>query len=268
MTKYECDECGQVFISGGKLGAHISINHRPGPRKHEVSSETLLKEIRRLEEYLGHPPTAKEMHKFGRYSARVCQNRFGSWNKALSIAGCTINHKINISDEELGEEIDRLVTKLNRPPSSVEMREIGLFSLSVYLDRYGTWENALIEAGYEKPRSYKYNTRSIYGRFRIFGDNWAEQREKAIERDGSRCATPGCDISRAKHLEIYNRDIHVHHLVPRIEFWSDEEGFDSQSANAIENLVTVCEVHHPTWEKIAPLRYPILKSKSPDRFRS
>lgn len=80
-----------------------------------------------------------------------------------------------------------------------------------------------------------------------FGDNWDEQRAKALERDGERCQ--GCGVSPE---DLHYGYLLVHHIKPRKEFYSDGE-FNEQEANKLSNLVTLCLSCHGPWEGV-PLR--------------
>lgn len=53
------------------------------------------------------------------------------------------------SDEELKEELRALDAELGRPPRLRDMRDHGLHSVDVYKERFGTWVDALLEAGIE-----------------------------------------------------------------------------------------------------------------------
>ena len=82
------------------------------------------------------------------------------------------------------------------------------------------------------------NPRWKGGKKNFYGSNWQEQRRKAIQRDNERCVDCGSV-----------EDLHVHHIIPIKEF--DE---DYESANDLDNLVTLCRGCHNKWEKITPLK--------------
>jgi hypothetical protein len=78
--------------------------------------------------------------KHGRYGATTFNSRFGGWNKALTAAGLTTSHEINIPDERLFENIFILWqhygkqprrTQLSSPPSTI--------SQGPYNRRFGSW---------------------------------------------------------------------------------------------------------------------------------
>jgi len=82
------------------------------------------------------------------------------------------------------------------------------------------------------------------GRFEYYGPNWPEQREKTLERDNYQCQE--CDMTRDKHYQNYDEDLHVHHKVPRRQVIDEEEPTieEFELANSLDNLVTVCKSCH------------------------
>lgn len=69
-------------------------------------------------------------------------------------------------------------------------------------------------------------------RHRVYGPNWEEQREAALERDGYECIRCGGDD-----------DLNVHHKVPLRNFDRDKPRWHER-ANALDNLVTLCRSCH------------------------
>lgn len=85
---------------------------------------------------------------------------------------------------------------------------------------------------------------------RVFsrGPNWAAQRELALARDGRACRQCGA-------VEQPGRPLQVHHVRPYSAF--GEPGRDSvdwQSANALDNLVTLCSTCHHLAEQAVAVR--------------
>lgn len=103
------------------------------------------------------------------------------------------------------------------------------------------------------PDHYNWKDQSIRER-RRYGDNWNEQRQKALERDDYSCQTPGCEWTQEGHREAFTRGLHVHHIRPLRAFYEEGSEIDFERANRLENLVTVCAEHHFLWERVAPLR--------------
>ncbi len=83
------------------------------------------------------------------------------------------------------------------------------------------------------------------GTKRWYGTNWAEQREKALERDNYQCKS--CGMTQDEHEDAYGRDLAVHHLTPIREFRSDGN-LDAEAANTLDNLMTVCRGCHKQWD--------------------
>jgi hypothetical protein len=227
--------------------------------QHRVSKDALLDEIRRLATENGTPPTAAEMRSEGNFTVTIAQNRFGSWNEALEAAGYDPNNRYRISDAELLEEIHRLVDELGKAPTAQEMKSHGEFSHRPYFKRWDGWQAAIRAAGYEPvgrpsgPDNNNWKEEPAY-EWREYGDNWDEQRQKALERDNYICQTPGCKRTQETHREEFTGGLHVHHIQPLSAFAADESGVNFERANRLENLVTVCVKHHHLWERASPLR--------------
>jgi hypothetical protein len=69
-----------------------------------------------------------------------------------------------------------------------------------------------------------------------YGESWHSQRQKAIDRDDEQCVD--CGMTRDEHYDEYGADLEVHHKTP-IRTFSDTE-----EANKLSNLVTVCTNCH------------------------
>jgi DEAD/DEAH box helicase domain-containing protein len=71
-----------------------------------------------------------------------------------------------------------------------------------------------------------------------YGPNWQEQRQRVLERDGYRCRTCGAEGRSGQGL-------HVHHLRPFREYgYLPGRNEAYLSANALDNLVTLCPSCH------------------------
>lgn len=84
---------------------------------------------------------------------------------------------------------------------------------------------------------------------RYYGSNWQEQRVKAIIDDLGRCRV--CGMTDPEHRVEHGVSIHVHHIRPFGTFLNKETGrFDTERANRVDNLVTLCHSCHRRWEGI------------------
>jgi 5-methylcytosine-specific restriction endonuclease McrA len=223
----------------------------------KTSPQEVITAIRSLADELGRAPTAAEMEERGRYSTKVAQRRFSSWNAALREAGFEPHTKKDVPEEQLLEELTRLRDELGHVPSSTEVHEQGHFSVNLYFDRYGSWEQAVEAAGmeYRGPPSGQdhYLWKGGYGDI-SYGPNWYRQRKRALERDGFECQMPGCSIDRETHRERWDRDLNVHHITPLGTFIDADGVLDYERSNRLENLITLCQRHHMLWEEFAPLQ--------------
>ncbi len=222
-----------------------------------VSQVDLLDELRRLAQQLGHPSTSTEMRTQGAYSCKTYQNKFGSWNDALRQAGFKPHREAGVTKQDLLSEIHRLAEDLNRVPTVTEIKSIGMYSHRCYYDLFEGWEAAVRTAGYEPVGRvsgedhphWKEETESL-----PWAPNWSQQRQRALKRDGFQCRTLGCGVTREIHRERYEKDIHVHHIIPRRQFVDSEGNYDAEQANTLDNLVTFCLEHHQFWEQVSPLQ--------------
>jgi 5-methylcytosine-specific restriction endonuclease McrA len=90
------------------------------------------------------------------------------------------------------------------------------------------------------------------GAFYNYGNNWDTQRLKAIIRDQARCQ--GCGMTEPEHIGKYDRELNVHHIIPRRQYKTDNGGVNTEKANHLENLATLCNPCHKRWEAMSPLR--------------
>lgn len=155
------------------------------------------------------------MERHSDWSVVVAPRCFGSWNSALRRAGYEPQKQWNISNEQLHDEIGRLTDELGYVPSSIDMQDLGRFSVRFYRKRYGTWKQAVEAAGYEyrgHPSGPDHPIWEDENEDLSYGPNWCKQRKRALERDDFKCQIPGCSIDRETHREQWNRDLNVHHI--------------------------------------------------------
>jgi len=128
--------------------ADLSVNVRSG-----IPQSELISELRSLADTIGRAPTRREMDQQGQFDSSTYSHRFGTWNDALRAAGINPATIVNIPEDELKAELQRLADELNRPPTRDEMQEYGKFGHSVYSHRFGTWTDAVIEAGFNPQKT-------------------------------------------------------------------------------------------------------------------
>lgn len=227
------------------------------PSKRNVSKSTLIDELQRLYQRFERPPTAGEMNDHGAYTCSTFQNKFGSWNDALRRAGFELHREAGVTRQDLLDEIHRLVEELGRVPTVTEIKSRGTNSHRCYYDRFEGWAAAVQAAGYE-PVGRASGEDHPYWKDEVeslpWAPNWSQQRQCALERDDFECQTPGCSVTREIHRERHEKDLHVHHVIPRRQFVNSDGNYDAERANALDSLVALCREHHQFWERMTPLQ--------------
>lgn len=134
---------------GSWQAAVAAAGFEPNRPSGAIDTDALLAELTRLADELDRAPTATQMKTDGEYSASVYIDRFGSWNAALEAAGLDRNKRGRISDTELLDELTRLGEEFGGPPSAQQMAEQGAYNPSLYASRFGSWNQALVEADFD-----------------------------------------------------------------------------------------------------------------------
>lgn len=141
---YECEICERVFDSSKGRGIHRANAHTE-----EEIRDVLIAELQRLADQLNHPPGLRDMTQHGAHSSKTYQKKFGSWNNALKAAGLGINAETNIDKSDLIDELRRLADELGRTPTSRDMADRGKYGTATYAHKFGSWNDAVQEAGLE-----------------------------------------------------------------------------------------------------------------------
>lgn len=81
------------------------------------------------------------------------------------------------------------------------------------------------------------------GAINYYGEDWDNQRKYARQRDNHLCQH--CGLKAEKHISEFGQTLHVHHIIPFKYF-----GFENhETANKLNNLVTLCSSCHKSHEK-------------------
>lgn len=148
LTPHSATTCKEKFGSWRKTLQATGLDPNENGQQ-EYSDEELIDEMQRLDDELGHTPSSSEMDDEGRYSAGVYQHRFDSWKDALDAADLDTETagRQKYSNDELLQEIRRIADELDRPPRATDMENRGNISPATFINRFGSWENALEKAG-------------------------------------------------------------------------------------------------------------------------
>ena len=210
-----------------------------------ATDEELLEDLRRSAKALGRGTiTRAEYEQVGKGNPSTFHRRFGSWPKALSLAGLQPSRsKIGITDDELFENIKSLWISFGRQPRYNEVRTpSSRFSAGTYERRFGTWSKALgrfvewvnadaqdqdqpIRSEAEKGEATS-TVQNVFAKRSTRREITDRQRFRILVRDGFRCKSCG-----ASPLVKSGIELHVDHILP----WS--KGGETTD----ENLESKCK---------------------------
>jgi len=200
------------------------------PHHRDTPDDELIGDLARVGAELGvSRVTIDQYNAHGRFHATTLTRRFGSWFKALEMAGLEKTRNLGITNEELFENLAGVWLRLGRQPryDDIEGKE-SRYSAGTYANRFGSWrksleafvawaneEDSLPDApSGTRAEGVKRSPRSA---------NW-KQRAQVLMRDGATCRLCG---ARPEH----GVRLHVDHLTP----WSDG------GETVLENLQILCE---------------------------
>lgn len=192
-----------------------------------VSDAELLSDLKSVASSLGkNAITAAEYNATGCYHSCTFLRRFGSWLKALDLAGLSRTRtEMNIPEEDLFDNIEQLWRHFGRQPRYHEVvKPLSRYSNATYAHRFGSFYKALeafvasVNGSVVDKRMGKgsHNPRSLNYRIRF----------QVLQRDGYRCCA--CGASPAKDPGVV---LHIDHIVP----------VSHGGSNELKNLQTLCE---------------------------
>lgn len=125
--------------------AGLETNHR-----NDVPDEELLEALRELDVELDRTPRFEDMAERGEFAPTTYVRRWGSWPEAKEAAGLDPETRTSrrIEREELIEALQELAGELGKPPTQIEMNDLGRYSHRPYYRAFGAWSDALRAAGF------------------------------------------------------------------------------------------------------------------------
>ena len=185
----------------------------------KYSEEELLNEIRRLADGRDPPSASTDLKERGNICQQTFVNHFGSWNEAVRAAGYEPNTPY--SCDELIEEINRLADG-DTPPTTAQMKNEGKYSTGTYHRRFGRWNNAIREAGYEPNERQNIPKKELIEEIHRLGD--AERPPTLLEMErGEFSQKTYCNRFGSWRAAV--REAGYKDTVSRLE-WSDESLLD------------------------------------------
>ncbi|MDR3740868.1 MAG: HNH endonuclease [Terracidiphilus sp.] len=199
------------------------------PFHRNISDNDLVADVKLVAAQLGGTTlTIDQYNEHGRFHATTLTRRFGSWFNVLESAGLEKTRNLNISEEELFQNLVEVWTKLGSQPKYNDLtKDVSRYSSGTYEKRFGSWRRALeafvqwtnegivtTSRGSDTDAPIRRTPRKA---------NW-RQRAIVLMRDGARCRLCGASPSSGAQL-------HIDHVVP----WS------KGGKTVIENLQVLCE---------------------------
>ncbi|MCY7382022.1 MAG: HNH endonuclease [Microcoleus sp. CAN_BIN18] len=199
-----------------------------------VKDDDLLADLRRVAELLkGSKVTQAQYSEHGTYDCTTHIRRFRSWNQALIKAGISLSHRVDISDEQLFENLFQLWQHYGRQPRRSELAlPPSTISQSPYNRRFGSWIAAL-KAFVEYANSTGVESLDIAANKTIElsrktgRDPSLRLRWQVLQRDRFTCC--GCGASPAM---TFGLELQVDHKIA----WS------KGGETVLENLQTLCSL--------------------------
>ena len=146
----------------------------PNTATDKIPRADLIDELQRLRETLDEIPTADQMDEHGAYAYITYYERFGSWADALEVVFDEVPNREweHVSDAELLAELQQLAGDDDKPPTTTDLREHGSHSVQTYEDRFGSWRNAVEQAGFEPRPSQAVTTAELLADLRRLRDEF------------------------------------------------------------------------------------------------
>lgn len=244
------DPSRKVYDEKGKYSPHtvmrefgswndglITAGYNPTSTR-DLDDEEIKKYLQNVIDDLGRVPTQREFDEQAPICAYTVRRRFESWVSAIRDLGYEPAEYIP-TEEDLFQEIERLHEKHGRITTDI-MDDEGGFDSMTYIRRFGSWKNAVIEAGYEEPTVLSGEDHPHWngGHSDWRGSNWHRVRSKIRQRDDHKCR-----VCNKPAEYIRGKGHQVHHIKPFASFDNYEE------ANKHDNLVLLCTSCHRKFEE-------------------
>lgn len=137
---------------------------------------------------------------------------------------CRMNFKGIKKSEIHKKKISKSLTGKSQSQETIEKRrqkQIGRKQPDSFISKMSKENNPNWRGGYRKN----------------YGERWRFIREEIIKKFNNKCVI--CGISRIDHLQKYNRDLSIHHIIKRSKFYKD-----INLSNFKDNLVSLCSKCH------------------------
>lgn len=202
-------------------------------RANKVTDDTLLKDLINVSQSIGVTKITIEIYEtHGKYDPSTFMRHFGTWNRALQLAGLKISNR-EYTLQELYDNLAKVWLTLGRQPSKRDLALAGsLISYKAYERKFGKWSLALksfIEYYNSEEKSSQLqtamtNSETVHTTTR---DVSLRTRFLVMQKDNFRCRL--CGASPATDSSV---KLHVDHIIP----WANG------GETIITNLQTLCSM--------------------------
>jgi len=253
MSEYNCPINGCEFTTDSVQG----INAHSQSHDEDVQFPTkrmLYNDLTRVNSKIDGSPTIKIINEIGEFSKNAYISAFGSWNSALEYCSIDINNRGSITNGELLEEISRVSEIVDGQPRFRDMEKYGKYSAVTYHKRFGSWIDALNEAGFtENPYStgedhYAWSGGSTKFYKTDAGIAW---RKAVFQRDNYTCQDCGDDTGN---------NLNAHHIKRR----ENHPELELRIWNGVTLCVSCHAERHKGEEVYEMMKAKALNSDSPN----
>ena len=175
-------------------------------------------------------------------SSFTVKKRFGSWKKALKIAGLEKKYRITYSDKELLEQI-KSHYKINPSMTRVSFQEDKMVcSSSIIYMRFGNWKKALLKAGCKNNR-------------RMINKNFVIDKKELLEKQQKIPKKREVIYTKAELVGKYRR------LRKKEKYKNTEIAMEDFCKEIFINSKLIIE-HFGNWKKFCEISQPLYRDRN------
>ena len=152
ITKEDYNQHGRFSAATiqNRFGSWNQALERSGcaiQKRVDIPREELLSDLKRVASELGADTVPRNSYRErGKFAADTLSRSFGSWAKALEVAGLCVpeNYKRNATEDDLLSDMAAVWEQVGRQPKRSDFYPpISRFSSDTYVRRFGSWRSAL-----------------------------------------------------------------------------------------------------------------------------
>lgn len=127
------------------------------PENRGASDQVLLDDLRAVAGRLSTNAVSRDQYdKLGRFHPKTLVKRFGSWNRALELAGLNLKKPHLVSEDEFIDDLKRVASLVGGVSVTAnQYKDFGKFSMGPVSRLFGEWRHALERASLKPSPAYK-----------------------------------------------------------------------------------------------------------------